>query len=514
MSTIELIDPPSNTPYDSAWLRVACTRQSVAAGHGEAFNGRPATRLIAEGEHIIKFRTEYQLDEKQARRFVEQAVARERQLGVHHPHKTWFLWQPDFPEAQSAPADHTVTIGNVAPRLLALNEVEIVAERFLVHQRLTLIAKMLDCFLHTGKHFDVSLDLCPSNFAVDEADTLYYVDDDIYPGANAHVLSDALGTLLRSLDWLDERLAQQLGISLRQSLQNHMEDEHWITVVAEGVRAVFVSEARQGIRNALVDALYAGRSFNYQPRDSAEVFALLADIHSNAPALECALEYLDGRGIGTGIILGDMVGYGPHPGQCIDMVRELSDWMLLRGNHDHAIGSGKTKKGVSSLARWTLDWSIENISEDHRDWLMNLPPYLQAEGWLAVHGSPIDKTFFNGYVYQMSYKENLDELVRRDMPLCFHGHTHIQKVYRRDHTGDSENMDPQQNLQDAWQALICPGSVGQPRGGEVGVELAIIDMGTQSLEFHRLPYDMESTIADMKKQNFPPALGERLRQGQ
>ena len=511
MSNVELIDPPPGTPYECAWLSAACGRQSQAAGHGEAFNGRPATRLIAVDGHIIKFRTEYRLDETRARRFVEQAVARERELGIHHPHKTWFLWWPAPGETQ---AGHAVTIGNVTPQLQALNEMEAMPRRFPVQRRQALLGGMLDCFLRAGKQFDVSLDLCPSNFAVDATDTLYYLDDDIYPGANAHVLSDALGNLLRSQDWLDEEQAGQLGAALRDALTTHMEDEHWVTVVAEGVRGVFMPEARRGRRDALVEALYAGRTFNYQRRESSPVFALLADIHGNAPALECALEYLQRRGIDTGIILGDVVGYGPHPAQCIDMLRELAGWMLLRGNHDHAIGSGQTRKGVSAMARWTLDWSIDTLDESHRDWLMNLPPYLHGEGWLAVHGSPIDKTFFNGYVYQMSYEENLDELDRRDIPLCFHGHTHIQKVYRRDHDGDSESVEREQNLYEARRALVCPGSVGQPRGGEAGVELAIIDMATRSLEFHRLSYDLDRTIADMTKLNFPAALGERLRQGQ
>jgi len=97
--------------------------------------------------------------------------------------------------------------------------------------------------------------------------------------------------------------------------------------------------------------------------------------------------------------------------------------------------------------------------------------------------------------------------------LCFHGHTHIQKIYRRDRSGDTESVAPLQNLSEAKHALVCPGSVGQPRAGEPGVELAIIDLSSGSIEFQRLPYNCEQTINDMRKFHFPPGLADRLQQG-
>jgi predicted phosphodiesterase len=511
MSEIELIDPPPLTPYNEAMLLVACRQRQTSAGHGERFVGRPVTRLIDTGEHIIKLRTEYRLPVVQARRFVAQAITIERKLGVYHPHKTWFLW---ISEADDEQDEQVVLIGNVTPRLQALNHSEDLLQSHSPAAYIELIARMLDCYLVVSARHELSLDLCLSNFAVDEDDTLYYLDDDCYPGTSTTVLSDALGVLIRSQQWLDEALAKKLGRRLRRSLHAHIDDSHWITVIAEGVRGVFVPVARQRVVKALVEALYSGQTFSYHSCPTSQVIALLADVHGNAPALECALDYLSGRTIDTALVLGDIVGYGPQPRECIDMLRGMSDWMIIRGNHDHAVATGHTRKGVSSLAHWTLNWSMEHLDQDARAWLASLPPYLQTENWLAVHGSPKDKTFFNGYVYQMSYGENLDELESRGIPLCFHGHTHIQKVYRRDHRGDTQCVIGQQELQDAGYALICPGSVGQPRGGEAGVELAIMDLETCQLEFHRLAYDLEKTLKVMTEKGFPPALGERLRQGQ
>ncbi len=510
MSHVELISPLADSPYDSASILAACHRQQVMAGPGEALSGRPVTALIDIGSDMLKLRTEYQLPMASARRFVEQAIERERLLGVHHPHKTWFLWSP-------AGEGETVVIGNVTPHLLALNKHDELSARYSPSAQVGFMAQMLDDYLAVLAKDELSLDLCLSNFGVDADDELFYLDDDFYPGNSLTMLSDALGTWVRALEWLDEPLASALGKRLSRSLREHFSDAHVITVVAEGLRGVFIPPQRQAVAQALIDALYGEQSFSYQapkPRHNGSVMALIGDIHANAPALECALAYLAGRGIDHGIMLGDVVGYGPHPRQCVEMVQALQGWSMVRGNHDHAVACGEIHGGVTSQAAWSLKWTIDQLDDDERQWLAQLPVYQQGEQWLAVHGSPLDKTFFNAYVYQMSYVENLDELSERRVPLCFHGHSHIQKTWLRDGDGDRGDVSERQQLAEAAHALICPGSVGQPRGGDAGVELAIIDLASRELEYHRLPYDMDKTLADMGRHRFPPEMADRLRRGQ
>jgi len=510
MSHVELISPLADSPYDSASILAACHQQQVMAGPGEALAGRPVTALIDIGSDMLKLRTEYQLPVASARRFVEQAIERERLLGVHHPHKTWFLWSPE------ADCD-TVVIGNVTPHLLALNRYDELSKRYPPSSQVGFMAQMLDDYLAVLAKDELSLDLCLSNFGVDADDELFYLDDDFYPGNNLTMLSDALGTWVRALEWLDPPLAAALGKLLSKSLRRHFSDAHVVTVVAEGLRGVFIPPQREAVAKALIEALYGEQTFTYEappPRSNGSVMALIGDIHGNAPALECALEYLAGRGIDHGVMLGDVVGYGPHPKQCVAMVRALQGWSMVRGNHDHAVACGEIRGGITSLASWSLKWTIDQLDEEEREWLAQLAVYQQGEQWLAVHGSPLDKTFFNGYVYQMSYIENLDELSERQVPLCFHGHTHIQKTWRRDGDGDAGDSSERQQLAEAAHVLISPGSIGQPRGGEAGVELAIIDLATRELEYHRLPYDMEQTLADMSKHQFPSEMAERLRRGQ
>lgn len=514
MSHIELISPPENSSFRCDAILAACHRQHVMAGHGEAFAGRPVTALIDTGSDVLKLRTEYQLPVISARRFVLQAIERERLLAVHHPLKTWFLWTPEG-------ANDAVVIGNITPHLQALNLLEkdppaASGEGYSRSALTQLMTQMLDDYLAVLTRHELSLDLCLSNFGLDADGRLFYLDDDFYPGNSLTILSDALGTWVRALDWMDEALAAELGGRLVRSLRHYYSDAHVITVVAEGLRGVFVPPPREAIRQTLINALYGEQTFSYHAAETPDstVLALIGDIHGNAPALECALEYLAQRGISRGVMLGDVVGYGPHPQQCVDMIQQLSGWSMVRGNHDHAVAIGELRTGISGLASWSLKWTIDQLSAEQRQWLGELPVYQQGEQWLAVHGSPRDKTFFNAYVYQMTYVENLDELAVREVPLCFHGHTHIQKSWLRQRGEDVANSESRQQLSTVAHALICPGSIGQPRGGEPGVELAIIDLVSRELEYHRLPYDMEQTLSDMSQQQFPLEMAERLRRGQ
>ncbi len=322
-----------------------------------------------------------------------------------------------------------------------------------------------------------------------------------------------MANLIRTQDWLTEEFIKYLGAETGKLLLKYFDDAHWSTVIAEELRNLFVSENKMLLREVLIHALYRNTVFIYQPKHTAKIIALLADPHANIEALETCLNYLEKRCISDAIVLGDIVGYGPNPQECIDILRDREDFSIIRGNHDHAVVTGKKVSGSNSIAGWALNWTQNNIGDEYREWLDGLPSYLKQDNWLAVHGSPRDKTFFNGYVYQMTYKENLDELQSRNIPLCFHGHTHIQKIYYRIKGNDLMTEEETNVIKSAQHALICPGSIGQPRNGKAGVEFAIINTETLELEFQRLPYNVDKTIAAMKSYHFPSALGERLTQG-
>ena len=131
-----------------------------------------------------------------------------------------------------------------------------------------------------------------------------------------------------------------------------------------------------------------------------------------------------------------------------------------------------------------------------------------------MHGAPMDPSYFYAYVYEMTYSKNLDVMATRGIDLCFHGHTHVQGVYyRKKGDIDGHNTEQDQLLNSHLQSLICPGAVGQPRNNKVGAQLAIYDQRKNHVRFLTIDYSMEKTLQDMKKNDFPGTLIDRLKGG-
>lgn len=498
---IEVVGQVGDTPCSDAIIsHLLGNAEQVVNRHGESFTGRPTTRLLVADTHVIKQRTEYNLKEKDARRFIDQAIERERRLGLYPPQKTWFLI---FTEGVEFPL-----IANIAPRLRPLNDL-VGSEQFLA-----LVETMFRLYLDTAARLDQGLDISLSNFAIDAQQKLYYIDDDIYGWDRFTTLSHYLGVLIRTIDAIDVASAQRLGQSLHQAVLETFGDRLWCNVIAEEAHGLFMPESRKPAMLALLTALTEAAPTRQKAQlPASRVVALLADIHANAPALRAVLTYLRERDIDDMLVMGDVVGYGPHPAECIELLRALPGARTVQGNHDHAVATEHYGLGFSPVSKWVIEWSRAQLSADDIAWLDALPLYLQGDDWIAVHGAPNDKTFFNAYVYQMTYEDNLANVESRDLHLCFHGHTHLQKVYYRKRRQDLSSSAPQQQLKEYERALVCPGSVGQPRNGKPGAEFALLDRQSGTLEFLRVDYDMDITLGDMSAHNFPLNLLDRLRNG-
>lgn len=474
--------------------------------HGDTFTGRPVTKIIDNDYHIIKCRSEYRFNEYDSNRWIEKALAKERQYRIYHPAKTWFyIRQPE-----------QIIIANITPRLLPLH----VAHKTLSSDDLIKhLTRLLDMYFQAAAEFSVKLDEGLSNYGLDQQGNLYYLDDDIYRWDNFTGLIQVLGVWFRQLQWLTPEYAQEFGINSRKTLLKYFDDTHWITVISQQINKLFYANETQvmrkqnflnGFEKIEIDAnIISKRS----PIIVEKKFAILADIHANYPALIAVLNYLDDCGIKDGIVLGDIVGYGPHLMECIYELQKRN-YLVIKGNHDHALIAGIPARGFSPTGRWVLEWSMKKIGKTERDWLANLPAYHQQDNWIAVHGAPQDKTFFNAYIYRLTYEENLAYLAEYAIPICVHGHTHIQGVYycRKKRQG-FENTDILK-LDGTDHCLVCPGSVGQPRSGKTGAEFAIFDQQQGTIQFHRVDYDLELTTKDMHRHGFPIQLIERLLKGQ
>jgi diadenosine tetraphosphatase ApaH/serine/threonine PP2A family protein phosphatase len=257
--------------------------------------------------------------------------------------------------------------------------------------------------------------------------------------------------------------------------------------------------------------------------------ALISDIHGNLEALQAVLADIDRQKVDAVACLGDVVGYGPNPCECVKLVRDRCGFVLL-GNHDQGalFDPDGFNVGAERAIRWTRsqlehhDSSPRNSADRLMDWLGELPRVHTEGRQLFVHGSarrPLDEYVFPEDIYNPLKMEHIFELVGR---YCFQGHTHIPGVF----TVAPEFESPAIGAgQEEWRrtlpepkAMVNVGSVGQPRDGDPRASYVIVESAPPGDEvvvrFRRIPYPAETTcrkihaIADLD--NY---LGDRLLQG-
>jgi predicted phosphodiesterase len=516
MFDITLIGSISGQPtFSTDHIAALLEGERTPLRYGTNFVGRPATAIFRDGVLLAKLHTELDWAASIMEKWTHKTLEKERGLGVHHPDKTWFL--------ALRREDNRLLIGNVCPLLKPLNQLlaEPPASSEESALRLSWFKHLFRMYFSLGREKGARLDEGLSNFGLDTQGALYYLDDDIYSWDDLISLPHVVGTWFRTYAWFDTAFCTQLGGILRETLSEDPQGTHYAMTTAEQLRGLYMPqsdrrEALDAFGAALVGnspATKAAEQRNLPSRMDQRYLALIGDIHANLPALEKVLGFLREQGITQGLVLGDIVGYGPHPCECIDRVAE-SNFIIIKGNHDHAAVTGVMAKGFSQLAKWAMEWTIPLLGEARKRWLEGLPLSIENGDWLALHGAPVDPGCLNGYVYLMTYEDNLGNLEQRGIRLCFHGHTHIPTVYARLPNSRSECItEAKQNLAAYRHALICPGSVGQPRNRQVGAQLAVWDRAEQTLDFVTLPYDVDITVGAMRDAGFPDSLSQRLLTG-
>jgi diadenosine tetraphosphatase ApaH/serine/threonine PP2A family protein phosphatase len=228
--------------------------------------------------------------------------------------------------------------------------------------------------------------------------------------------------------------------------------------------------------------------------------ALISDIHGNLEALTTVLADIDARGITTIVCLGDIIGYGPNPRECLDLVMERCAWALL-GNHDFAVLFEPTNfnAGAESAAFWTRRQF--ELEPDHakrvRRWnflgSLNIRQTF-GEGFMCVHGSP--RRPINEYIFAddvTSAPTKMNQIFDRVERACFVGHTHVQGVFTNepDFYGPAE-LDMNYRFHAREKLVINVGSVGQPRDRDPRSGYAILH--GDRVEFVRLAYDINAVV--------------------
>jgi len=234
---------------------------------------------------------------------------------------------------------------------------------------------------------------------------------------------------------------------------------------------------------------------------------VISDIHANLTALEAVLENADD--FEAVWCLGDVVGYGPDPNECVERIRNLPNLVCLLGNHDAAMIGEVDISSFNLEARISVGWTKSVLAPSTREFLKARPTIIEAEGQTLAHGSPRHPI----WEYLLDTQSVLENFEFFDTPYCFVGHTHLPVIYFLDEEHQMPRYfipEDEQSIQLEPRAIINPGSVGQPRDRDPQASYAIFDTETHTLEFRRIPYDIEAVQARMRRAHLPQRHIDRL----
>jgi predicted phosphodiesterase len=241
---------------------------------------------------------------------------------------------------------------------------------------------------------------------------------------------------------------------------------------------------------------------------------VVSDLHSNADALRAVMQRVRRKKYDRVICLGDFVGYGAQPNQVLDVMRTMRARKLyIRGNHDRVAAGIEDGVGFNSVAKHAALWTRDHLSAPNRNFLRNLPlgPMVH-DGVVLCHGSPHDE---DEYVFNESHAAQVFTLQGGDVIL--YGHTHLPAIFSADARGRVRGAlvrgEATLKLEPGVRYLINPGSVGQPRDRNPEASFAIYDTAKRTVQFMRVPYDIEKTQTAILKAGLPRILADRLTHG-
>jgi predicted phosphodiesterase len=240
-------------------------------------------------------------------------------------------------------------------------------------------------------------------------------------------------------------------------------------------------------------------------------YAILADIHANLAAFEAVLADIEAKGgVDEVWCLGDIVGYGPDPVECIRLLKKHCS-VCVAGNHDLGAIGKLDLSYFNPAAAAACHWTVGRLGPLETRYLADLPLTLQRGDFFLAHGSPVEPV--------MEYVASTGIAARNfsffETPYCLVGHTHAPLAFKQLGAHCSAiALSPNIGLVlGAHRMIINPGGVGQPRDGDPRASYAIYDSEGGILRLHRVPYDINATQDKMVQAGLPMTLVSRLGEG-
>lgn len=253
---------------------------------------------------------------------------------------------------------------------------------------------------------------------------------------------------------------------------------------------------------------------------------VISDIHANLAALETVLDAANSEYEAIWC-LGDVVGYGPRPNECVELVQKHAD-LCVMGNHDWAVlgRPGISVEDFNPMARQAVLWTREQLTQANLDYLDQMPDEpvqpANASDFLVTHASPREPV----WEYILTPGIALENFVAFSQPVCLVGHTHKPAIYRwrldaaspaaDTGTVTVDQLPPEPGnpfdlgVSETQRLILNPGSVGQPRDNDARAAYAILDVEQMTWRLERVAYPIDLTQSQMRAANLPRRLIDRL----
>ncbi len=238
-------------------------------------------------------------------------------------------------------------------------------------------------------------------------------------------------------------------------------------------------------------------------------YSIVSDIHGNLESLQRALALIDDDD--AVLCLGDIVGYGPNPNECVRLIRERAKHAVL-GNHDLAALENFGVEYFNDAARAAIAWTQAVLDEENRAWLNGLSYELRFPEFLMVHGAPV-----NYFEYILDKRTAAKAFNATDAALIFIGHTHIAEYWTLELDGSVSHKHMQRGgdleLESGKRYIVDVGSVGQPRDLNPDASFVRFDSQTRRIEWVRYDYPIEAVQEKIHEAHLPEYLAQRLGAG-
>jgi len=237
-------------------------------------------------------------------------------------------------------------------------------------------------------------------------------------------------------------------------------------------------------------------------------YAILADIHANLEALQAVLEDTRQQNCTHYVCLGDVVGYGANPKECLDLIKSMN-MPVVKGNHDEYISVDDDPEGFNDAAAEAVTWTRAQLTPEDRKWLRELKYFRLVANFSIVHAT-LDAPQRWGYVFEKL--EAAASFTYQNTQVCFFGHTHVPVAFVRDTTVRGGTYS-KFRVEPGKKYFVNVGSIGQPRDGNPKAAYVIYDMAQQTIELRRLDYDIASAQKKIRAAGLPERLAARLALG-